>query len=367
MSIIKSENYNATTQFPRVFYCRHMQPGTCRYDDETVLVDTDAIKKMLPSGVGKPVYINHQNVKLDDLKEQAAGYITEGFYNELDGWAWFKFLAIDDECHKSIADGWSVSNAYKYTDVSGGGTKNNVPYNKEIVDGIFTHLAIVSNPRYEQAKIFTPDEFKAYQEEKKRQLVEYQNSHQPNPKGKTMFKLFKNEKKEVSTVDLDTMIELENGKSISVKEMLNAVKKNEDEDEKKEKENEDQMVDVDGEKMPLKDLVNKYTNMKKNKKNKKNDGNEGEDEDGDEEDCKNKRSRKNADDEDDDAEEKMKAKAKKEKENAEKDEEEKKNSNGRDIKYFNELRNAHERGLESGEIQSIASPGSALERGKTRY
>ena len=34
-----------------------------------------------------------------------------------------------------------------------GGTENNIPYDIEFLDGIFTHLAIVDNPRYERANI----------------------------------------------------------------------------------------------------------------------------------------------------------------------------------------------------------------------
>ena len=34
-----------------------------------------------------------------------------------------------------------------------GGTENNIPYDIEFLDGVFTHLAIVDNPRYERANI----------------------------------------------------------------------------------------------------------------------------------------------------------------------------------------------------------------------
>lgn len=32
-------------------------------------------------------------------------------------------------------------------------TENNIPYDIEFLDGVFTHLAIVNNPRYERANI----------------------------------------------------------------------------------------------------------------------------------------------------------------------------------------------------------------------
>ena len=34
-----------------------------------------------------------------------------------------------------------------------GGKENNIPYDIEFLDGVFTHLAIVDNPRYERANI----------------------------------------------------------------------------------------------------------------------------------------------------------------------------------------------------------------------
>ena len=281
----ESEHRNAN-QFPKAFYCRHMQPGLCGYGTEKVLVDVEAMKRMIGAdAVGKPIYILHNEApneeRLKKLQEEAAGYITDSFYNELDGWAWFEFLAISDSAHQAIAQGWAVSNAYIPTEWGPAGTKNNVPYDREIVSGVFTHLAIVPDPRYEDAVIMTPEKFKAYQESKRRQLEELQNSSD-QPKGKPMFKFFKNERKEVSAaaVDAETLVELEDGKTVTVAEMMNAMKKNNEESvddetlddekqnfkEEKAQELENAMVDCDGEKMPLKELINRYTAMKKNEK-----------------------------------------------------------------------------------------------------
>ena len=268
------EKTNAS-QKPKHYYCRHMQPGVCKYNSEVVLVDTDAIKRMIGGDViGQPVYVLHNTApndeRLKNLQEEADGYITDSFYNELDGWAWFEFIVVSDKGHAAVAKGWAVSNAYMPTEWGPGGTKNNVPYDREIVNGAFTHLAIVPDPRYEDARIMTPEQFRLYQDSKKRELVELQNSKTEPSGGKKMFKLFKTKREEVSAIDADTQVELENGKTVSVGEMLNAMKKNsEDEEkakaekEKKEKENSekingDSMVECEGEKMPLKELVNKY-------------------------------------------------------------------------------------------------------------
>lgn len=270
------EKQNAK-QAPAVYYCRHMFAGIVGYENERILVDTDAMKGMAPSMVGKPVYALHQDVDLEKLQETAAGYVTDCFYNELDGWLWAKFIIVSDEGHKAIADEWSVSNAYVPTQWAIGGTFHNIDYNRRIAGGEFTHLALVPNPRYESACIFTPDQFKVYQAGKKSELLELQNSKPTNGVSK-MFKFFKNEKKEVSQADSDTMVELENGESASIGDMIGAylnakAKKNEDEKAEEAKEapeaekmNMDQEIAVGEETMPLKELINKYMALS-NKKN----------------------------------------------------------------------------------------------------
>lgn len=268
---------NNARDFPKTYYARHMEPGLCGYEKEKILVDTDAMKNMAPSFQGKPVYVGHQKVDVEKLQEQADGYVTECFYNELDGWLWAKMIVVSDKGNNAVAQGWSVSNAYVPSEFAAGGEHHAVDFDRKIVNAIFTHLAIVPDPRYEGAKIFTPDEYKAYCVAKKTQLDELKNS-----KGaKRMFKkLFKTESKEVTNaadIDDSTMVELQNGKSVSLKEMIEAVnaaeevknakaKKNEkDEDDKEEKEklNADTEVDVGGQKMPLGHLMNKYMNVQK--------------------------------------------------------------------------------------------------------
>lgn len=327
------------SQFPRLFYARHMQPGVCGYENEKVLVDTDAIKNMMPSAIGKPVYVKHQNVDLANIKEEAAGFIVESFYNELDGWAWFKILAVDDECHNSIAKGWSVSNAYRPLQFGGGGTKNNCPYDREIMNGEFTHLAIVPNPRYEEALIMSPEKFKNYQEGKKKQLEELHNDK--TPKGKQAMKFFNLKKEEASTVTEDTMMDVD-GENVSVGEMLNAARATkaaklaaDKKNAKEEKINGDTEVDCDGEKMTLNALKAAYKNMKE---------------------------KKNAEDEE--TEKKKKAKEEEDKKNAEEEDKKKKETEKENAK-LEEMRNAH---LKSGTTTtSIETSQDKVKRGQDKY
>ena len=356
-----TEKTNAS-QFPKVFYCKHMQPGTAKYEDETILVDHRGMVNLLKTGVGKPVYINHQNVSLKDIKSQADGYITDSFYNELDGWGWFKFLAIDDKAHKAIDEGWAVSNAYAPTEFGPGGTKNNCKYDREVINGEFTHLAIVPDPRYEGAKIFSPDEFKNYQENLKSKLSELQNS---NSKGSAIMKFFKFKKEEVSTIDADTMAELPDGTTVKVSEMVNALTA--------EKQNKKQMVNVAGEEMPLDELVNKYCKLnKKEKKNKSEDDSFAEAKDGDEDevdetddevgdDKKNKKMKKNV-------KKNVKKNEKEEDEDEDAEKKEKKNSTKEvDNTYFDELRNAHLKAQQAEKAPLVVTSIDQIARGKKRY
>lgn len=365
MTLDNQEKTNAS-QFPRFYYAKHMQPGICRYLDGVVLVDTDAMKKMIATGAGKPVFIDHQKVDLDTMKEKAVGWITESFYNDLDGWAWFKIMITDDEGHKVISDGWKCSDAYIPTTKSGGGTKNNCPYKEEITDGFYTHLAIVTSPRYEQADILTPEEFKSYQDDLKRQLTERTNSTTEGNfmKITNMFKT-KTVKEPVTTIDDDTMVELEGGKIVSVKEMVNAMEKKNtvmDIDTVG-----DQMINANGVDMPLKELVNRYNAMceddKKNKKNsKKNSDDDADDKKKSEDDeLMDKKNKKNSDDSDDgknkDDDEKKNAKDKADADAKAEDEAER--------KAYHELLNAHEKPLKAE--TKVEAPGNGLKRGMQRY
>lgn len=343
--------HNATS-LPEIFYCNHMLPGVAKYDadeasntpEEMLYIDADAMKQAAPSMVGVPVYVGHQKVDLANLQAEADGYVVESFYNEVDGWLWAKCIAVSDNAKQAIKNNWSVSNAYVPTEWDGAGQHLNVDYTKKIRNHKFTHLAIVPNPRYEQAKIYSPEQYKAYQETKRAQLAEMQNSNQA--KGHPMFKFFQKKDEELknglpSDADLTKIeVELENGKRVSLSEMINAVKKNDEDEEKAKKEaeekekkekenkkptwNEDTEVEVGKEKMSMKDLMGKYNKMKEN---------EADDEE---------KAKKEADEK------------KKEKENAEKE----------NAKRFEEMQNAHKKAVHNAPVDTSMDK---LKRGQARY
>ena len=249
---------------PKVFYCKHITSGVCAYADETILIGEEALKEMDKTFAGKPIYVNHQPVNLENLQEEADGYVAESFYLPEDGSHWAKIIIISDKGHEALRKGWKVSNAYIPDEFGVGGEWHNIPYNREVMKAHYTHLALVDNPRYEEAVVLTPEDFKMYKEEKQAQLKALENNKEPKGEGKTMkWKLFK--KTEVTNSDdlSKVMVELSDGSAVSIGEMVNSVEeKLKAEEEKKDAcHNEDvleKVVKVNGEEMSVADLVKAY-------------------------------------------------------------------------------------------------------------
>lgn len=108
--------------------------------------------------VGVPVIIRHKDFKNlvpKEINEMRVGVVSNVWFDEKDGWYWCDGIIWDEIAQNLITDkGWSISCSYdvKLAD-DAGGTENNIPYDIEFLDGVFTHLAIVDNPRYERANI----------------------------------------------------------------------------------------------------------------------------------------------------------------------------------------------------------------------
>ena len=238
---------------PQVFYAKHMKAGVANYPEnkEVIYISNDTIADMAKSFEGKPVYVHHQEVDLENLKDQMDGVVSESFWNKYDGEWWIKFVAISDDAKQAIANGWGVSNCYDHLVRGNGGTCINVKYDSEIIGGQFQHLAIVPNPRYEDAKIYTEEEYNNYIEQKKQKLDKITNSKGEQNMEKILneadvkdlllskdsnmtvgeaIEVLMNSKK---VIDADAEILLANGEKISVSELINACKKNEDKEEEK--------------------------------------------------------------------------------------------------------------------------------------
>jgi hypothetical protein len=237
-------------EWPRPVTARFILPGLVHYEDlsdgqgSTILVQKPMLDKMLNSFIGKPVVNeNHRPVHNRDFNMgNADGIVSKAWYNADDGYYYCDMLVWDPETRKNMESGYSVSCAYVVKEWNNeGGTFSNIPYQREAVDGEYTHMAIVSNPRYEQAHIFNAI------------------------KGGCMSILkmiFKGKDEKEQSIDLDTKtsLELGNGKSATIEEMANsylAAEKLREEEAKKPKD--DTLIDLgNGKKISLGDLKKQH-------------------------------------------------------------------------------------------------------------
>lgn len=105
--------------------------------------------------VGVPVIINHKDLNKDNADDERVGVVNSVWYDEKDGWYWCDGIIWDETAQNLITDKkWSVSCSYDVKTANDeGGSENNIKYDMEFLDGVFTHLALVNNPRYERANI----------------------------------------------------------------------------------------------------------------------------------------------------------------------------------------------------------------------
>ena len=105
--------------------------------------------------VGVPVIINHKDLNKDNADDERVGVVNSVWYDNKDGWYWCDGIIWDETAQNLITDqNWSVSCSYDVKTANDeGGSENNIKYDMEFLDGVFTHLALVDNPRYERANI----------------------------------------------------------------------------------------------------------------------------------------------------------------------------------------------------------------------
>lgn len=263
------------------YRAKFIEKGVCTYEDEVVYLSQETLNKAIQTIKGRPTIIIHKNVTPDNMEDHAVGYVTDVDFDECSADFWCNFIVFDDEAKQLIANGYSVSCAYIPKAYGDSGTWHNTHYDREITDLEFTHLALVPDPRYEDAKI-------------------YENSKTGGKK--IMFKLFKTQKEEISNEN--AVVELTNGVTIPVADLIQ-----EYQNSKKKAEvvklNAMDEVEVDGKKVKISELLTSYKNaMKKNA----DDGAKKKDEELDNEDDEDEEELDNEDDEDEDEEKKEKGK-----------------------------------------------------------
>lgn len=364
---------NAKT-LPEVFYGLHMAEGLAEYSTPNeaaplrVLILENALKQMDSTFPGKPVFVRHKpDYKLEDLEREADGYVIESFFNQLDGKHWCKFVAVTDAAKEAIKKGWKLSNCYQPKTFSNGGRWHNVEYQKEITDGEYHHLALVPDPRYEESIILTPEDFKAYNSQKERELVKLANSKETE----IMFNLFKREKLENSAAQqlADTYVKLpKTGKEKSISQLINEADEHEAKKDAPQMANGEHEVEVAGEKMKVNELVEKHVALKNEMAELKKNSEKPAASEKDEDPSKKKENESAAD-------EKAEDPSKKKENDAadgdpEKDKDKKQNATSTDSnkgKNFDLLANAAARAASEDSEPTVDLTEDKVQRGKSRY
>ncbi|MBQ8677321.1 MAG: DUF2213 domain-containing protein [Alphaproteobacteria bacterium] len=139
----------------RHFVSRFIEPGAVSYGKAGVLkVTKEVLDRFIQSFVGCPIVIKHQNITDDNADDKRVGVVNGVWYDGKDGWFYCDGIIWNSEAIKKIENGWTVSCTYEMTDSTGeSGEWHNIHYDDELLDGVFLHLAIVPNPRYEDATI----------------------------------------------------------------------------------------------------------------------------------------------------------------------------------------------------------------------
>lgn len=141
----------------RKFKSRFITPGLAGYPDQfgNVLIQKETFDKFINSMIGVPVVIRHKELTQNNADEERVGVVSTVWFDDKDGWYWCDGIIWDETAINLILDkGWSVSCSYDVLEADdSGGTWNNTPYDMEFLNGVFTHLALVDNPRYEKANI----------------------------------------------------------------------------------------------------------------------------------------------------------------------------------------------------------------------
>lgn len=243
----------------KTYEARFLEAGIVKYPNETVLIKTQNLFNIAMTFKGCPLFIGHQSINKDlkDLKNKSVGYISKIYLRD-DGWAWCDFVITDKRAVSLIENGYSISCALIPQTFGIGGLYHNIAYDREVITAKGTHIAIVKEPRYEDALI-------------------YENSKKNGEKKmsiKNIFKFKSKEKKELEN-EKEQEMELENsfvnldGVEVPMSEMVEAYNSIEKEkaDKKAEEEKKnvlsmDGEVEIDGKKVKVSELVNAFKEKK---------------------------------------------------------------------------------------------------------
>lgn len=242
-----------------------MEPGIASYEDVgqgKILVSANALNRMRDSFIGKPVVNRiHQDLSPEEAYGQrdkepeswADGIVVNVGRDEQSGWDYADMMIWDEETQRNIdLNGYSVSCAYIPSETGNGGVWHGIEYDEEVLNGEYTHMAIVESPRYEGATIY--ENAKGEKQTMKFKLFsKEQKAAEPvhNSKENTM------DEREEQTMNMDdAYVETEDGAKIPLDELVSAYKSQKD--SQRNVLNMEDEVDVDGESVKVSELISAY-------------------------------------------------------------------------------------------------------------
>jgi hypothetical protein len=215
----------------KTFIIPAMRAGLCQYEEERVLVKNEALAALSKTCYGIPL-IMPEHVEVEELEQNLdkylVGRVADMHYDDAKD-VWLAHCVADtQEAVDLFEKGWGVSTSYVVESKGEGGTLNAVPYDAEVLTGKYLHLAIVEHPRYEMAK--DPTFYNSA--DAPRQLT-------PEPAVDTI--------KNSESISGDKLMKFFRTKREEVKENSEGVE-----------------IEIDGEKVPLTNLVEAYKASKMN-------------------------------------------------------------------------------------------------------
>lgn len=138
----------------RTFDCKFIEPGIISYKDhqggDIELLRKETIDRCIHTAIGNPITIGHVWVTSDNRLQEEQGIITDVYYDPVDGWYHVRGK-VDTPRAQKLMKVKKPSCGYSVEKFGPAGTYHGIRYAKEIHDITFNHLAIVDNPRYEEA------------------------------------------------------------------------------------------------------------------------------------------------------------------------------------------------------------------------
>jgi hypothetical protein len=348
----------------KCYKTRFLEAGIVNYPEQNqmVYISPENLPTIAEKFKGCKIVIEHKEVSEQEAQQEIVGYVNN-IYME-DGWAWANFTIHSQEAIEAIDNkGYSTSCAYQAVMKKQGGVKNAVEYEDEVIDIVkddtITHIALVENPRYNDAIIL-------------------ENSINNKIKNKIMniFK-FKSEKEGSKELTLENSLFEIDGEEMPVSEMVSYYKNAmaEKKANKCKYANGDDKIDVDGEEMTISELANFYKkNKKKNEEMKEEDKKENEEKEED---------KKENEDKEEDKKENEDMKEEDKKENEDKEEDKKENEKEEEEeKKGNTMKNSigvekgddlnangikYENGISNPCKPKVASIAAMLERGQNMF